>query len=118
MIMYRSLSPAAAIIDAGHHLDGAALAGSALPAKLPATLVCDLRQMRRIDLDGFAWLVELSVQRRRTGNRLVMLGPPASVSGALRLEDLNTLFEWAPDLFAALGDDGLDMPDTNLRLGR
>ena len=74
--------------------------------------------MRRIDLDGFAWLVELSVQRRRAGNRLVMLGPPAAVSGALRINELEQLFEWAPDLFAALGEGGLEMNDTNLRLGR
>lgn len=118
MIMYRSLSPAAAIIDAGHDLDSASLARAILPAKLPATVVCDLRQTRSIDLDGFTWLVELSDRRRRAGDRLVMLGPPASLSGALRAGELEQLFEWTPDLFAALSGSGLDLSDTNLRLGR
>jgi hypothetical protein len=118
MIMYRSLSAAAAIIDAGHELDSAALARATMPADLPATIVCDLRQTRSIDLDGFAWLVEMSDQRRRAGARLVMLGPPASLSGPLRVDELEQLFEWAPDLFMALNNSGLDLNDTNLRLGR
>jgi hypothetical protein len=118
MIMYRSLSPAAAIIDAGLDLDNAALARATLPARMPPTVVCDLRQTRSIDLDGFSWLVELSDQRKRAGARLVMLGPPASLSGPLRAGELDQLFEWATDLFMALNHSGLDLNDTNLRLGR
>ncbi len=117
MIMYRALPPTTAVIDAGTTLDALTLATAALPNRLPREIVCDLRRTQHLDLDGFAWLVELSVSRSRLGGRLVLLGPPPEMSGVLPGHELEQLFEWAPDLGTALRS-GAAIVDTHLRLGR
>jgi anti-anti-sigma factor len=83
-------------------LDGPAVGDQPLPIHEAGRIICDMRRVGAIDVDGLGWLMRLYTRQRKSGGELLLVGPAPRVERMLRQTDLAGLFAWEPSLAAAL----------------